>query len=489
MSKLPAIISENIKDFISKSELNFELVQKFGSPLNLIFPQEFENNIVKYKQVFDEKGLNGKIWFAYKTTKSHSVLEMVNRQKIGVEVSSIQELQIALSHGISGKNIGVSGPLKNPQFLLLAIQHECTIVIDSIEELDTIAFLCKTFDFSYSTKILVRLSGFEITRKGRNEPCNPQKDNSRFGVNLDSIHQLCQILSQNEIKRAINLIGFSFHIDNHSISDRANAIVLLIDIINFMRSLGHTNCNVINIGGGFSIKYIEPENWNAFLDDYTQSIINREPFMFRDKPFGIEIGNGRRKNRGNFYPYENVLCKDDFLAGIFNCIPDNFNYAIKDELLRNKIEIIIEPGKSLMDQTGLTLCAVKGIKETANHDNLLMCDMNISHIFEQLIGSEYAIDPILISHNNDSDIDKEGFYLAGNLCLESDILSWRKIYFDKIPRQGDILTFVNTGGYQMDFIESKMHQMPLARKIAVYYHNDNWQWKLDEDFSMLDISI
>ena len=40
--------------------------------------------------------------------------------------------------------------------------------------------------------------------------------------------------------------------------------------------------------------------------------------------------------------------------------------------------------------------------------------------------------------------------IAGNLCLEQDMITWRKIKFNYLPEHGDYLIYYNTAGYQMD---------------------------------------
>ncbi len=47
--------------------------------------------------------------------------------------------------------------------------------------------------------------------------------------------------------------------------------------------------------------------------------------------------------------------------------------------------------------------------------------------------------------------------VAGNTCLEMDMLSWRKITFQQKPKTGDLLIYINTTGYQMDTNESEFY--------------------------------
>ena len=69
--------------------------------------------------------------------------------------------------------------------------------------------------------------------------------------------------------------------------------------------------------------------------------------------------------------------------------------------------------------------------------------------------------------------------VAGNLCLEQDMITWRKIKFDYIPEKGDLLVYYNTAGYQMDSNESEFHKIPLVKKLIV--ENKEKGFKIMED--------
>jgi diaminopimelate decarboxylase len=73
-------------------------------------------------------------------------------------------------------------------------------------------------------------------------------------------------------------------------------------------------------------------------------------------------------------------------------------------------------------------------------------------------------------------------YLAGNLCLEADLLTRRKVFLPRLPRPGDLLAFVNTAGYAMDFRAHRAQMQPAARTVAVRRHGDGWRWCPDEDY-------
>jgi diaminopimelate decarboxylase len=75
-----------------------------------------------------------------------------------------------------------------------------------------------------------------------------------------------------------------------------------------------------------------------------------------------------------------------------------------------------------------------------------------------------------------------GVYLTGNLCLEDDLITRRQVFLPGLPAPGDLLAFVNTAGYFMDFRADQALMQPIARKVAVWPAAGGWHWCLDEDY-------
>jgi diaminopimelate decarboxylase len=75
----------------------------------------------------------------------------------------------------------------------------------------------------------------------------------------------------------------------------------------------------------------------------------------------------------------------------------------------------------------------------------------------------------------------QGFYLSGSLCLESDLIYKHKIFTEQLPRSGDLVIFINTAGYYMDFnhIESvQEHRL----KLSIIRDQENFLWYTDENY-------
>jgi diaminopimelate decarboxylase len=73
-------------------------------------------------------------------------------------------------------------------------------------------------------------------------------------------------------------------------------------------------------------------------------------------------------------------------------------------------------------------------------------------------------------------------HLAGNLCLESDMITRRTVFLPRTPRPGDLMAFANTAGYCMDFQADHAQFQPIARKAAVWREAGTWHWSLDDQY-------
>jgi len=451
-SPLPPRLDPQISNFLeSEKETIFQATEVLGTPAHFVFPQLLRQNADKFRDVLHSHGLDqSTLYFATKVNKAESFLEEAARNDVGADVSSIEELRSSLGHGILGNRISVSGPAKKERLLTLAAQHGCTISIDSSNELDTLIALLGKIE-SPKPSILIRLSGLS-------------QAHTRFGVLAEDLPSLLSKVPSENSK--VNLKGFHFHLSGYSIDERVVALKAAIIELQKARALGHA-CNTINIGGGFAVRYVNAEDWKHFQSE-------RTPESF--------IGS---KDIQSFYPYGIELDAQQQLEAILTARTDTHG-QIADLLKAENIHLAIEPGRSLVDQAGITCVQVKGVKPTSDGTYVVEVDANINHLSEQWFGSEYCVDPIHLRKNSDEQDPPIKAAVAGNTCLEIDMLSWRKIGFKNMPRAGDILVYANTAGYQMDSNESSFHHLPIPEKIAAFKKEGKWKWKKDAEYSFLD---
>lgn len=449
---LPPRLDTKISDFLkTEKETTFQITEAFGSPSHIVFPQLLSENSARFREVLLQHGLpESSVHFASKVNKGESFLEEAAKAGIGVDASSIEELRSALAHGILGNRISVSGPAKKERLMVLAAQHGSTISIDSVSELETLITLLQKIE-TPPASLLIRISDLN-------------QEYSRFGV---ASHDLPSLLAKipPQSTRMI-LKGFHFHLSGYSTDERVTALQAAIQELQKARSLGYA-CDTINIGGGFAVRYIDADNWKKFESEKN-------------------VGDfARSKDIRSFYPYGNELNGAQQLDAILSA-QVNTHSRISDLLKTEGIHLAIEPGRSLVDQAGITCMQVKGVKPTSDGTCVIEVDANINHLSEQWFGSEFCIDPIHLRKNPDEHSTPFKAAVAGNTCIEIDMLSWRKIGFTSMPKTGDLLVYANTAGYQMDSNESTFHRLPIPEKVAAFKKDGKWKWKKDSEYSFLD---
>lgn len=192
----------------------FEWAAALGAPLHLVFPQRFAENIETLQANLIKLGLEHEIYFAKKANKAQCFTQVASNHDIGIDVASVQEFELALSGGIQGVKIGVSGPHKSDALLSLALVHQALVAIDSSAELSSIITLAR--QRKRPAQVLLRLQ------------TQPTKA-SRFG---SSLCQLTPLLAQcREYKEWVSLEGFSCHLSGYCPQARGESIHTLVGAI------------------------------------------------------------------------------------------------------------------------------------------------------------------------------------------------------------------------------------------------------------------
>lgn len=404
---------------------DYKLFAVFDSAINILFVSNFVANINKFKDIFKHYGMSNNIFFSCKCNKSYAFLKYAAKEGCGIEVASIYELNDALKYT---NRIIASGPSKSDEYILKAMDYNSIISVDDIFELEKIISFNKTVD------VFLRISDLNDMV-------------SRFGINKNQILDALELID----KSKVNLLGFSFHINNYDLDDRISAIREVVDIIKEY----DLDVKYIDIGGGFPTNYCSKKDFLNFLKKNNKSMY----FM--------------NKNFDDFYQYYSDIADEQALQYVLSNVID----------ILDDIEIIIEPGRSLLSNCGITLFKVEYLKTLSNGDNIIVTDGNINALSEQWFNSDYLIEPCLYKKNYDNKLKKPILAsVAGNLCLEQDMVTWRKIKFDYLPEPGDFLIYYNTAGYQMDSNESEFHKIPVLKKVVVENTDDQFVVRRDEEY-------
>jgi diaminopimelate decarboxylase len=454
MIKLTPVIDPTVLQFIAQKQVIYSLINSFGSPLNVIFPGRLSDNVKKFKYVFQKYNLDGKIYYAHKANKSKSLVKQAEHEKIFIDVSSENELIDALANGFEGGRIEVTGP-KNNSLLILALKQNCLIQIDSRAELEQIIYLKSKLKIKRPISILVRIGGL-ITK------------DTRFGIGVNELTNAISIFRNNE--GVLDFQGLSFHLDSNVTADKIFALEKLFEIQDKFRQAGLAS-RIINIGGGFKINYLDSEkDWKVFTGKLKKIHGNDQ-----------ESITWRNNKLSGFYEYftknAGALYLDEILSAKLSKFDDNAGNMISEAMLT----LLIEPGRALLDQTGITIARVNFVKKSPFGEILIGLDMNRSNLLSN--DQEMMLDPIVLYKKRKKPGKRLGAYFVGNLCLENDFIYKHKTFLDQLPEIGDLVVFINTAAYNMDFAESQTIKQKIAKKITVVKRKNKFIWFEDEQYN------
>ncbi|MFF4322887.1 alanine racemase [Streptomyces sp. NPDC001568] len=422
-----------------------DLLDGLGSPLHIVLPEVFEENVVGLGQAFAESGVPADILFAKKANKADCYITSAAALGVGIDVAGTPELVKALAGGVPGHRIGISGPEKDDRLHALAVQHDCLVAVDSVSELRRLAATARLARRQVRVLLRSRTAG---------------QPGSRFG--LSAAERKAAVGLCAELAAHVGLRGFSFHLNGYSTAERAMAANEMIEHCLDARRRGSPSAELVDIGGGLPVRYVESRLWDAFIDQ-------NEPAHYH-----------AAKDFKDFYPYGGQSAAQAVRAILAHPVDGDESLSVKAR--RHGIRFVVEPGRALLDQAGFTMYRVQQVDDRRGTDGYAIVTVagNSFSLSEQWFNSDYLPDPVLLSARPVAD---EIFpaCVAGSTCLENDLVTWRKIGFPRPVRRGDHLVYLNTAGYQMDSNESPFHDaaLPLKAVLRLGEGGGPPRWRLD----------
>jgi diaminopimelate decarboxylase len=407
-----------------------DLVKQHGSPLNLVWPHAFELNTKALQTVLNQHNVCHAIFYGAKANKSQSLLSAAANSGIGVDVSSIHELEAALRAGTPAAQICATGPAKTVVFHQALISAGSLICVDSLEEFNHLKTVIESLAAPAKARVLLRY-----------RPASCPK--SRFGMGFEDLLECLQRLTREPGN--FHFEGFHFHLGGYGFESRAQAFREVTGFVEAAREMG-LNPQMIDIGGGLPIRYVEPQAYSRFLQN------DNKP----DHYYNHVVPD-------SYYPYGSELTAPQWLT-LFLQADHSPGLSIANYLNMQKITLALEPGRSLVDQAAISLFRITRTKKLADNKIVIFVEGSSFSACETWFSSEYLVDPILISTNELPNTPTQA-YIAGHSCLDDDVITHRLINFGTAPQAGDLLIYVNTAGYQMDLLENEFHRHPLPRRL------------------------
>ncbi|GAA2450671.1 Y4yA family PLP-dependent enzyme [Streptomyces glaucus] len=477
-------VEEPLASLLGDVPFLHSLVDALGSPLNVLLPEAVAENARRFRSVYRRHRLQGRVYFAHKANRSSALVRRLAAEDpaaVGVDVASPGELRHALSCGLTGDRVMATGP-KDPEFLWLAARVGATVNLDSPGELEQLAGLVRRHGLG-RTGVLVRLSAFEPAAGHGGAGTRVLSRRSRFGTPLRDAEALLSALERHA--DAVELTGAAYHLDTTGVEEKVRALEQCVLFLDACRARGLAP-RAVDIGGGFGVGYVaDAQEWERWTTALSEAVLGgRPPLTWRGHGYGLRNEGGTVRGAAALYPGHRPTAGPGYLDELLSLPAPVLGRPPADLLLDHLHDLYIEPGRSLVDQCGLSLARVLDVRPAGEEPDryLVRLGMNAGDVGLEEHG--VLVDPVLLPRGGPGE-DGEGpvgVFLAGNLCLEADLITRRLVFLPRLPRVGDLLAFANTAGYAMDFHAHHAQRQPLARTVAVEQEGGSWRWCLDEDY-------
>ncbi len=439
-------------ELCKQPDLLAALVERYGSPLNLIDPSAIAGNARELETVASAAGVAMRIFFARKANKALALVDEAKRLGLGVDVASERELSQVLARGIDGSQVVVTAAIKPPTLIELSLRCGATIVLDNFDELELLT--SRSSELGLQAPVALRLS----------PELGDATVPSRFGFSATEFERARELLRAG----GLGIDGVHFHLDGYDPGQRAVAIAQCLDLVDRLRELGEQP-SFIDIGGGIPVSYLESAaQWDRFWDEHRRGLLGeRRALTFGAHGLGLTAHRGELLGSPDVYPFFQQLVGGDWLQAVLSdeLVIGSRRESVASAISSRGLELRCEPGRALLDGCGMTVAEVMFVKQRRDGITLVGLAMNRTQC--RSTSADFLVDPILVAGSKRARLDPAEGYLVGAYCIERELLTWRRLEFPGGIEAGDLIAFPNTAGYFMHILESASHQIPLARNVIV----------------------
>ena len=380
------------------------IAASYGTPTIVYDEEQIRSQCRRFHEAFSNSGLKYNISYASKAFSSIQLFKLMAEENMGLDVVSEGELFTALASDFDPSKIHFHGNNKTNDEIEYAIESGVEyFVIDSLDEITRINRIA-----SKPIKAVLRVNpGVEAHT---HEFIQTGQEDSKFGLSIKHGTALEGVRAL-QASDKIDFKGIHFHIGSQIFE--ADGTINTIQIVFEWLKENNIDIEILNLGGGFSIKYT---------------------------------------NEDKSYPIEESIKR------ITDAIKEN-----SEKYSMDIPEISIEPGRSIVGEAGVTLYRVGTIKEIPNVNTYVSIDGGMSdHIRTALYNAKY--EALLVDRQED---DLQEVTIAGKLCESGDLIG-KDMKLPKSTKIGDYIAVLSTGAYHYS-MSSNYNQMP---KPAVLFVRD-----------------
>lgn len=365
-----------------------KLAQKYGTPCYIFSENIIRKKCREYVTAFSRRNINFEVIYAGKAFLVKAICNILKEEGLSLDVASGGELYTALSVDFPPAKIFFNGNNKLKEEIEFALKEKIGIlIIDNEYELEAIEQLAEKLNTN--VKIMLRVTPGIDTHT--HKYIQTGQVDSKFGISINKVPDFMkEVLS----KKHLIYDGLHCHLGSQ-IFDLSPYVLALEEMVKLMRkikSLWGIDSPNLDLGGGLGVKYLES-----------------------DTPPSIEY--------------------------FVNLIVDTLeNEARKNDIPTPKI--LIEPGRSIIGEAGITIYTIGAIKEITGLKKYLIVDGGMTDNPRPIL-YDAKYEAVLLDKIDTT--PKEIVTIAGKCCESGDIL----IKDLKLPiaALGDLLVVFSTGAY------------------------------------------
>lgn len=387
-----------------------ELAEKYGTPLYLMDENKIREHVRTYKNTMAQCMPEGSVpEFASKAFSCKQIYRIMAEEGIHIDVVSSGEIYTAASAGFPMEGCFFHGNNKTDGDIRFAIDNGVGFFVvdneDEIEALDRIAG-----EKGIKQSILLRATpGID---PHTHKKISTGSVESKFGIAIET-GQAKAAVGEILQKENLQLCGFHCHIGSQ-IFESEPFVTASQMMFEFMADIKNTygyTPEMLNLGGGFGVRYVE----NEPEIDYGEKIRQvADELKKQSEAFGVELP-----------------------------------------------KVLMEPGRSLVADAGMTLYTVGSVKEITGYKNYVSIDGGMTdNPRYTLYESPYTV--VLASRAN---AEKSFTATVAGRCCESGDLIQENVAMPR-PQRGEILAVLTTGAYNYS-MASNYNRIPRAAVVML----------------------
>lgn len=334
-------------------DLLLQIAREYGTPVYVYHADKIAAQYHRLSSAF--AGQDVKFFYASKALTNPYVLGYIHRLGAGIDCSSINEVKMALHAGVAPSQI-----LYTSNGIAFAeIQEAVALGIKvNIDSLSNLAKFGATYGNSYPVGLRLRPN----IMAGGNLKISTGHDKSKFGIPVDQVGQILEVVAQHNIR--VNCLHIHTGSEIKDVAVFVKGIEVLLNIIPLFPGV-----DIIDLGGGFKVAYTPGEQVTD-IELLAQSV-------------GAAFSDYQHKGG-------------------------------------RKLQVWFEPGKFLVSESGYFITQVNVMKETAAA-HFVSVNSGFNHLIRPMFYDSFHYIKN-ISHPNGV---PQKYAVVGNIC-ETDTFAWNR---------------------------------------------------------------